>query len=105
MSKFKVSEILNNAINEHLWRGVIDHRDFSQAADIITAVTDACLASQLTYEQEKTTRLFLRKLEFDNPEISYQEFPIGRRRQYARAFALTWVAMLAEEIESGEDVL
>ena len=89
-----VADIIDLAINKYLWDG---------QSDIVKKPAQgfSCNAINVADESETTEIMdFLWSMGLD--PRSTQEFhfaPSGLKRQYARAFWLTWAAMIAREEE------
>lgn len=89
----KIADIIDIAINEHLWNGRYDCKSSKRR--------HSCVAISLV--ESPTARLveFLNNLGCDTgDEYLFLEFGSLVKRQYARALWLTWAAMIAREEET-----
>ena len=84
----KISEVINLAIDEYLWDGIGNCSHPLEGGGL----SSVCAA--VYWNTDHFVGDFLEELGWSD---SFDEFPAGPKRQYARAFALTFAALIAEE--------
>lgn len=92
----KIADIIDRAINRHLWEGDEDYWDMREYEYSCAALCKAC-------EEKVNDRIkleaFLTPMGVECRGISkqFKGIQYGEKRQYARALWLTWAAMIARE--------
>ena len=92
----KIADIIDIAINRHLWNGDDDKYMPGEYEFTCSALGIACKYDDLT--RRKLEKFLLPMgIVFHFLAEQFGEIPAGPRRQYARALWLTWAAMIARE--------
>ena len=92
----KIADIIDLAINRHLWDGDDDKWVPGEYEFTCSALGIACKYDG--YDRAKLEKFLLPMgIEIHGIREQFSDFPVGRPRQYARALWLTWAAMIARE--------
>ena len=92
----KISDLIDLAINLHLWDGDDDRWVSGEYEFTCSALGLACKYDDLT--RRKLEKFLLPMgIVFYGLAEQFKEIPAGPKRQYARALWLTWAAMIARE--------
>lgn len=92
----KIADIIDLAINRHLWQGDEDYRlmrEYEYSCEALCRVCQKKVNDRIKFEA------FLTPMGVQCRGISeqFKGIPAGPKRQYARALWLTWAAMIARE--------
>lgn len=90
-----IADIIDTAIHKHLWDGAADNvgEDIQEYSCLAVAVI-----CRFDHDLRVDACNFLVSLGCNSSERNaFTGFPAGPERQYARAFWLTWAAMIARE--------
>ena len=92
----KIADIIDLAINRHLWDGDDNQWVPGEYEFTCSALGIACKYDDLT--RRKLEKFLLPMgIVFHFLAEQFGEIPAGPKRQYARALWLTWAAMIARE--------
>lgn len=92
-----MADVIDLAINEHLWNGTVKHSTKATVRFSCEAVYQATNRNDLiAIKIEK----FLQSMGLDPQSVhEFEEIKAGKKRQYARALWLTLASMIAREEE------
>ena len=92
----KIADIIDLAINRHLWDGDDDKWVPGEYEFTCSALGIACKYDG--YDRAKLEKFLLPMgIVFHGLAEQFKGIPAGPKRQYARALWLTWSAMIARE--------
>lgn len=92
----KISDVINLAIEEYLWDGEASASEIEKEHASGYAGFRAQHEMRASLEFVNKIYAFLVELGWSE-KVNFRTFTKGPKRQYARAFALTWAALMAEE--------
>ncbi len=90
----KIADIIDRAINRHLWDGSEKNDTEAFEAFSCDALRSACNDSRVFSEIFYFTQGLGCQ---NNSDHAFDEIMVGEERQYARALWLTWASMIARE--------
>lgn len=91
----KIADIIDLAINRHLWDGETAHAAIRYEYSC-PAIDKACRYSAGNVKKLEAFLLPM-GIEYQGIAEQFKGIPAGPKRQYARALWLTWAAMIARE--------
>ena len=95
-STYTLADIIDIAINEHLWNGSRKFNYFKQSKFSCIALRIASVKTKV--DPDKSVLPYLKSFGCNLDDLgAFGEFTRGPQRQYARALWLTWAAMIARE--------